>query len=350
MDIIYTILQPPGAVIHLSDASNITPTDFASQKIKAYSSLLHQLDVSLSPDASAVRSNAKGARQVIHRDVQNKINLLVRNREVLSITHWDAGQIVVVNCERVGPARDETARIDDLETSDLPLKVFVEVHSREVGGRGMSADVEPVEYLFSRYSEMAVHKGEGIRRSDISFAEHFNIIRSLLLECHDATTDETLDSAVRRLRSNIMVSSHQKMYKRLEMGQSRRGRDFYDLMTIDPMLPQFRRKDIPVVDVLQRKPTAAQLAMFESFADSVSYPALAEKKADKPVYSRSNRALLHRMLSLYLQRTETALKTLRSSIRLEKLTNVSQRAADIKPLVEEACVQVQKFELLCGGL
>ncbi|SMR63175.1 unnamed protein product [Zymoseptoria tritici ST99CH_3D1] len=325
-----------------ADNEEMAETQFASQEtlddIKAYSALLEHCDVLLPPETydkpAATTAAAKLARRSVVR-LQSKINILTRDRENISIFYRDPkgkkrGEVVIVNSQNTGHA--EETHLDGPEARRSPVEVSIQAIERTSGGTYLRTDVDPVEHLLMRCVGLAT--GSRHNPFDTPFAEHIVIVKELLLQSHCAETRSELDVARDALERYVAASSHSLICRRMEIGRSSNGRDFYDMMTIDEKLPQFDAQDIKNRDMFNKPPTPRQLGEFDTFAARYARSDWAAHVALSPVYNVKSRRMIHSMLSIYLQDFGRASRALARSLR--RFTGTAKDAAEIKARIVTA--------------
>ncbi|KJX97995.1 hypothetical protein TI39_contig447g00005 [Zymoseptoria brevis] len=337
------------------DNEELAGDQFASQEtlddIKAYSALLEHCDVLLPPETyekpAATAAAARRARRSIER-LQSKVNILTRDQENLSIFYKDpndkkGGQVVIVNSQNTSYAGQTHS--DEWQARRSPIEVSIQAIEITSGASHSQTSVGLLDALLTRCGELSI--GSHRNPFHVPFVEHLVIVRDLLLQCHSAGTHSGLDLARYKFDTYVVASSHSLMYRRLQIGQSSSGRDFYDMMTVEATLPQFDAQDIANLDVFKRDPTRRQDWEFRMFAARFGRPDWMARSAVRPVYQMKSRRMIHVMLTTYLQALDKALRALRSSVGL--CTGTQKDATEIKACVEATrarMVDLTRFMML----
>ncbi|SMR59337.1 unnamed protein product [Zymoseptoria tritici ST99CH_1E4] len=338
----------------MATEDNEKAAEFASQQtledIKAYSALLEHCDVLLpheTHETPAATAAAKRARHSIRR-LQSKINILTRDQENLSVFYKDpkakkGGQVVIVNSQNTSHAKKTHS--DEWQARRSPIEVSIQAIGIPSDASHSKTSVGLLDFLFRRCGELST--GSHRNPFHIPFVEHLVIVRDLLLQCHSARTRSNLDLARYTFDTYVVASSHSLMYRRLQIGQSSRGRDFYDMMTVEATLPQFDAQDIANLDVFKRDPTQRQDLEFRMFAARFDRPDWMARSAVNPVYQIKSRRMIHVMLTTYLQALDKAFGALRGSVGL--CTGTQKDATEIKACVEatrDRMVDLTRFMML----
>jgi hypothetical protein len=283
--------------------------------------------------------------------VKSKLNLLTRNNERLSLTFRDStdrryGQVVIVNRENIHSA--SAAHAENEEVRSNPFQTAISIDEFDFDGPNPSSIEDPIKYLLQCHDAIAAVWSPAARRSTtpaLPFAEHVHMVRRLLLNYEATKTTEARQSTQDRLRSYIVASSHRKVYRRLRLGQSQHGNDFYEMMTINENHAVFEADDVPDLELLRRVPTSQQLQQYEWFISEAGDEASScmGSRVNLPVYDKEGRKLLHAILSSYLGDTASRLRELQRLSKFGGLEKNAQRLGEIRPLVNQIRLGLQCF-------